>query len=188
MLPIIDHLVAILTNLAGKTYNSHPTYKSKLKMASPSTPSIQTTDWSKCALCQEDTRYKLTSPTAASYTSIAENISQFSELNRMPVEIDISRLNSGNGIEATLQEQNAKCHKSCSLKFTSSKLDRVKKRKQKSDGCDDGATSSKRIFTRSCTGEADTDVPVDSTNHVCFFCSKPEAKTDKLHEVSTIHV
>ncbi|XP_072047118.1 uncharacterized protein [Amphiura filiformis] len=119
---------------------------------------------------------------------MAENITQFSKLNCMPVQIDISRLNSGNGIEITFQEQNAKWHKSCSLKFRSSKLDRVKNRKRKSDGCDDGATTSKRIFTRSSVGEAETHMPEDSIIHVCFFCSKPETKTDKLHEVSTFQV
>ena len=157
-------------------------------MASPSSTPTQTTNWSKCALCQEDGREKLTSPTAASYKTIAQNISQFTELNCMPVQIDISRLNSGNGVEATFKEQNAKWHKSCSLKFSTSKLDRAKKRKQKSDVFDDGATTSKRVFTRSSIGEADTHMRVDSTSPVCFFCSKPETKTDKLHDVSTFQV
>ena len=107
----------------------------------------------------------------------------------MPVQIDISRLNSsGNGIEATFQAQNAKWHKSCGLNFSSSKLDRAKNRKRKSDGFDDGATTSKWIFTRSSAGEANAHMPVDSTDPVCFFCSKPETKAEKLHEVSTFQV
>ena len=151
-----------------------------------STTPIQTTDWSKCALCQEHSIEKLTSPTAGSYQIIAENISQFCELNCMPVQIDISRLNSGNGIEVTFHEQNAQWHKSCSLKFSTSKLDRVKKRK--SAEFDDKATTSKRIFTRSSTEEANTHMPEDSTHPTCFFCSKPGTKTEKLHEVSTFQV
>ena len=97
---------------------------------------------------------------------MAENIYQFHELNRLPVQIhvDISRLNSGNGIEVTFLEQKAKWHKSCSLKFSSSKLECVKNWKRKSDGFDDGATTSKKIFFRSSTGEAETYMPVENTN------------------------
>ena len=102
----------------------------------------------------------------------------------MPVQIDVTRLDHGNGVESTFKEQNAKWHKSCYLKFGKSKLERAKERKRKSN---EEATNSKWIFTRSSTGEAHTYIPVDSKSPVCFFCSKPETN-EKLHEVSTFQV
>ena len=56
-----------------------------------------------------------------------------------------------------------------------------KNRKEKSDGCDYGATTRKRDFNRSSTGEADIHMTIDSTNSGCFFCSKLETKIDKPH-------
>ena len=153
-------------------------------MASPSPSDTLTTDWSKCVLCQVDSKEQLTCPTDAGYKTIAENILQFNELHCMPVQIDVTRLDHGNGVESTFKEQNAKWHKSCYLKFGKSKLERAKERKRKSN---EEATTSKQIFTRSSTGEAHTYIPVDSKSPVCFFCSKPETN-EKLHEVSTFQV
>ena len=91
-------------------------------MASPSPSDTLTTDWSKCGLCQVDSKEQLTCPTDAGYKTIAENILQFNELHCMPVQIDVTRLDHGNGVESTFKEQNAKWHKSCYLKFGKSYL------------------------------------------------------------------
>lgn len=153
-------------------------------MENPSPKPTQTIDWLKCILCQLDTKEPLTSPTRAGYKTIAQNIIQFNELDCMPIQIVISHLDHGNGIEATFMKQNAKWHKSCYLKFGTSKLDRAKERKRKS--VESNATSSKRIFTRSCLASGDSDTSTTGTNEsrICFFCSKPETK-EKLREVCT---
>ena len=151
-------------------------------MASPSPVPSQVTDWSKCILCQLESKEALICPTDVGYRTIAETVLQFHKLNLMPIQIDITQLDQGNGIASTFKEQNAKWHKSCYLKFSKSKLDRAKERKRK---CTEEATTSKRIFTRSTcsnSGDADTSTPVEDKGRMCFFCSKGET-TEKLREV-----
>ena len=156
-------------------------------MASPSPTTTQSTDWLKCVLCQVDSKEPLTCPTDTGYNTTAENIDQFNELQCMPVQIDVTRLDHGHGVECTFKEQNAKWHESCYLKFGKSKLERAKERKQKSA---EEPTTSKRIFTSSSTGggESDTSTHVGSETPVCFFCSKPETAKEKLHEVCTFQL
>lgn len=151
--------------------------------ANPSPTPTQTTDWSKCALSQLASKEQLTCPTDTGYKTTAENILHFHDLYCMPVQVDVSRLDQGNGIESTFKEHKTKWHKSCYLKFTTNKLERAKERKRKST---EEVTTSKRIFKRSSTGEAD--VSVESKSPVCFFCSKPETRSEKLPEVSTFQV
>ena len=47
----------------------------------------------------------------------------------MSVQINVTHLDHGNGVESTFKEQNAKWHKSCYLKFGKSKLEHAKKQK-----------------------------------------------------------
>ena len=46
---------------------------------------------------------------------------RFSELDELPVPIDLTRLGEGSGIEATLIEHKAKWNKSCHSKFHATK-------------------------------------------------------------------
>ena len=50
------------------------------------------------------------------YASLAEYLMQFNLLGHIPVDIDIIRLDDGDGIEATLMRHQACCHKTCQLK------------------------------------------------------------------------
>ena len=84
--------------------------------------SESTINWSICFLCQLHTAEKLQKPSQDGYKAIAENLLQFSELNEIPVDIDISQLDEGGGIEETLLSQGAQCHKSCWLKINNTKL------------------------------------------------------------------
>ena len=154
-------------------------------MASASSSSVQATDWTICVFCQLDTKESLISPTDRGYETIADNITQFSNLDSMPIKINLARLDHGNGIQSTLKEQNAKWHKSCYQKFSHTKLERAK-RKHKSE--EDG-TASKRIFTRSTSSGGDTASggTVGSNCPKCFFCSQQETK-EKLCEVCTFQV
>ena len=145
--------------------------------------SSQATDWNKCVLCQLDSKERLISPTDKGYETVADNIIHFSELDSMPVKINLVRLDNGNGIQSTFKENNAKWHKSCYLKFGRSKLKRaIQKHKSEEDG-----TRAKQIFTRSSTGDGDTGGPVDSNSAQCFFCSKIERK-ESLREVCTFQL
>ena len=95
------------------------------------------TDWSKCCICQtikkgEDlqsppTHYKCSNESDG-YSMLATNIPIFQSINQLPISIDPSRLDEGDGIKATLRINNAKYHRNCRLMFSNSKLDRARKR------------------------------------------------------------
>jgi hypothetical protein len=60
----------------------------------------QSTDWSKCSICQED---KLKIDLAKSgYRALSKNIPEFAKINEMPIPLDIRRIDEGDGIEAAL--------------------------------------------------------------------------------------
>jgi hypothetical protein len=150
----------------------------------PTAAAQDITDWSKCILCQHDNKETLICPakstrtdTGAGYKTLAENLIRFHELQCMPLDIDISSLDNGSGIAATLNEQEAKWHKSCYLKVNKKALERKESHKRKSD--DGEASTSKRIFTRLCTEETSR----HDEKMVCFFCSIRTA--DDLHEFRT---
>ena len=95
-----------------------------------------TTDWSKCALCQAETSEVFHCPSesrrdtqAAGYKTIADLLAGFSRIGCLPRTINISRIDNGEGIEATLNQHNAKFHDSCRLLYNKTKLQRAEKRK-----------------------------------------------------------
>ena len=51
-------------------------------------------------------------PIDSGYESLAEHLIKFHELGQMPVQLDINRLDEGNGIEATLIANRTNWHKS----------------------------------------------------------------------------
>jgi hypothetical protein len=65
----------------------------------------------------------------AGYHTLANNILQFNEINYSPIQIDIAKLDDGNGIAATFITRNAKWHKTCYNKFNDLTLQRAEKRK-----------------------------------------------------------
>lgn len=80
-------------------------------------------NWEICVLCQKDNGGILQcpanstkAPIGSGYKSLAEHLSKFEELGQMLVELDINRLDEGNGIESTLIAHRAKWHKSCCSK------------------------------------------------------------------------
>ena len=111
--------------------------KSNMMSSCGSSKSTASTDWTKCALCQKVTSEKLQCPTKSSrndsgagYCTLAENIERFSELNHLPIEIDVARLDEGTGISDKLKQHRAMWHKSCKDKFNSNKIKRAEKRAQ----------------------------------------------------------
>ena len=51
----------------------------------------------------------------------------------MPMDLDVERLDQGDGMEATMRNHNASWHKTCHLKFNEIQLDRVARRKEEQD-------------------------------------------------------
>ncbi len=91
------------------------------------------TNWDLCALCQVDTgtalqcpaNNNMSAPTVDGYVSLTSNLIEFAELGEIPMNIDIARLNDGDGIETTMRRHTARWHKACRLKVNQTKLKRL---------------------------------------------------------------
>ena len=128
------------------------------------------TDWNKCLLCQEVTSEILQCPAESKcldvgagkgYSTLSLNITCFSELDELPMPIDLRRLDEGNDVEATLRKNKAKWHKFCHSKFNITKLKRAEKRKSSIEGSDLDTTP--RKYTRKSSF-----LMADKTD-ICFF-------------------
>ena len=84
---------------------------------------VLVTDWSMCAFCQEDSSEVLHCPaesrqntSGAGYRTISDLLVGFSTIGCLPRTMDLSRLDDGEGTEATMQQHKAKWHDSCRLR------------------------------------------------------------------------
>ena len=97
----------------------------KIKLASQSCSApVQPTDWNICALCQEHGGC-LINPSSKGYASLAKNLSALHELNKLPFNINIRRLDDGDGLEKTLAAHTAKWHKACYVMCNPTKVKRA---------------------------------------------------------------
>ena len=113
---------------------------------------MQSTDWTLCILCQTETNEALQCPAEScckdvviDYSTFSENLQKFPELQELPMDKNINRLNEGGGIVSTLEHNKAKWHKSCHIKFNSPKLKRAEKRKSETNI---GIAASSKKFTQ----------------------------------------
>ena len=97
-----------------------PTQPSTSKRSKPP-PS---TNWDICVLCQivtdESLQCPLRStkqPVGSGYASLAEDLLRFQTVQHMPMDLNLLRLDDGDGIESTLKAHRAEWHKKCRLKF-----------------------------------------------------------------------
>ena len=93
----------------------------------------ETTNWQLCFLCQRDDSGHLqctinAKGTKSGYQYIALNLLEFKRLGCVPMNVNLHRLDEGCGIAETLSSYSAVYHKSCYLRFTSSKLERAQKK------------------------------------------------------------
>ena len=97
------------------------------------TPAVCVTDWTLCALCQKNTRERLQCPAnnsnktalGASYKTLAQHLLKFEELgSKMPMSVNMARLDEGGGVENTFLKRSAVFHSSCRLKFNKTELKR----------------------------------------------------------------
>ena len=94
--------------------------------------------------------------------------------------MNLSRLNEGEGIEASFQQHKVKWHDSCGLKFNKTKLQRAEKRKAAPD--DSSSSKSPRKYTRRSLEKLPNPI------HQCFFCGKQAEGEDSLHRASTLEL
>ena len=113
---------------------------------------------------------------------MAENLLRkaFEKIGCLPKTINLSRLNEGEGIEASFQQHKAKWHDSCRLKFNKTKLQRAEKRKAAPD--DNSSSKSPRKYTRRSLEKLPNPI------HQCFFCGKQAEGEDSLHRASTLEL
>ena len=103
-----------------------PTHPSTSKRSKPP-PS---TNWDICVLCQVVTDESLQcplkstkQPVGSGYTSLAEDLLRFQTLQHMPMDLNLERLDDGDGIESTLKAHRAEWHKKRRLKLNKKAFD-----------------------------------------------------------------
>ncbi|CAG9820342.1 unnamed protein product [Phaedon cochleariae] len=139
------------------------------------------TDWDACVLCQEETSEDLTHPgrslkadKSVGYSKLAENLEEFQKLGQVPLGVNVSALDVGAGLKETLIAREAKWHKSCYLKFSTSKLERAKKRPST-----DPIPTTSPVKTRRSKESFCPDA--------CLFCSLAGTRSNGLSKVCTMH-
>ena len=87
-------------------------------------PATPTNDWTLCILCQKKTSEPLQCPgkskrpdIGSGYTTLSKNLDRFKELGSIPLQLNVSRLDDGEGIEHCLKSNSALWHKSCFFKI-----------------------------------------------------------------------
>lgn len=88
-------------------------------------------DWEKCLFCQEDKSEKLTDPGKNSrgnaregYDSVSKRLLEFDRLGKVPFNLDVKKLNCGDGLSKTLSVNSAKWHHLCYSECSTSRLNR----------------------------------------------------------------
>ena len=118
-----------------------------------------TTDWSKCLFCQRDSEEVLRCPQKTGYSTIADLLLGFSNISCLPRSLNLSRLDDGEGIVATLNHHQAKWHDSCRLKYNKTELRRAKKRARPlEEAADTGKKCTRQSLEQTCT-----------SSEACFF-------------------
>ena len=113
------------------------------------------------------------------YITFSENLVRFHDLASIPVALDIRRLDEDNGVRSTLEKRKAKWHKSCRIKFNTTKLRRAEKK-----DCSDLDEPTSNKFTRMSIKERKPE-NID----LCFFCDRPSSgSAGALHKASTFRL
>ena len=151
----------------------------------PTTP--PETNWKLCLVCQELTTESLVCPVlskcrdpGSGYTTMAANLVRFDELGKLPITVQLHRLDEGQSVEATMVAHQDKWHKTCMLQYNNTMLRRAEKRPIASSSAFGSSDDVPGKRTRSLSSEATT------SDASCFFCG--ESGTETLHGVATYQV
>ena len=105
---------------------------------------------------------------------LKKNLSAFSKLSK---DVELQRLDGGQGIAATVCAHQAKWHKSCVLRYNNTKLERVEKRTYDDDR--PVLSSQPDVYKRT---RSQSPCLENFPENVCFFC---QDKHLPLHQVVT---
>lgn len=145
-----------------------------------------TTDWSLCALCQEQTNEQLQCPAntthkQSTYVSLAANLIKFSEIGALPFGL-LGRLGENDGVENAFRKNKACFHLSCRLKFNSTKLKR--KIAASVSTSEDHDELPQKIRRR----DSNASVTSDNGNKFCCFLCDETAPLKDLRNASTFQL
>lgn len=139
-------------------------------------------NWDLCVLCQgENKNDKLVSPVnstgrdSRSGYKTADNLPQLAEVGQLPIQVPLSHLHEGKGIEETLRSHHAWWHKSRFNKCSNAKLTSAQKRRHTEvnlDSDQDTCTQSSPIKTRRASLETDAKFLTSDDIKRCFFCEQ----------------
>ena len=129
-----------------------------------------TTDWSKCALCQEHTSEVLRCPAdskrdsqGAGYMTMAGLLEGFDMIGCLPRKMNLARFDEGDGIACHFAFCLRRVVYCCRLRYNKTQLLRAGNRKRPAEE----QTETPMKFTRLSSGEP------SSSSETCFFCGKP---------------
>lgn len=141
-------------------------------------------NWDLCALCQlENTNEKPVSPgndkrkdRGSGYKSLANNLPKFEEFGQLPIQVPLSLLDQGGGIEKTLRSHQASWYKSCFNTCSSAKLTRAQQRKHaevsEDDSDEETSTQPIPIKTRHASLGTTARSSTRDDRKRCFFARK----------------
>lgn len=149
---------------------------------------FEKTDWSLCVLCQENDGSDLQDPNKGKryepghgYRTISNNLESLKNLDALPFDIDLARLNDGSGIEQTLTKNQAKWHGACKARCSNREIKRAESRKEKEENLSCETTPVKKKL-RVASGHSSKE-PKQPT---CFFCKKVvDPKSTDIHIAMT---
>ena len=153
----------------------------QLRLAPHACPApVQPTDWDICALCQEHGGI-LINPSAAGYASLTTHLSSLCELNELPLNIHVSRLDDGDGIQGTLLASKAKWHEACYALCNAGQVESP--RKQQCKARQELPQSPVKPHLRSATTPPTPKEIKHTHQPACFFCDET---TGDFHKAETI--
>ena len=144
-------------------------------------------NWDLCALCPgENKNDKLVSPvnftrrdSGSGYITLADNLPKFANVGQLPIQVPLSHLDEGKGIEETLRSHKASWHKSSFNKCSNAKLTSAQKRRHTEvnlDSDEDTSTQSSPFKTRHASLETAVKLLTSDDIKRCFFCKQEGRK------------
>ena len=111
------------------------------------------------------------------YTSLAEDLLRFQDLQHMPMGLSLNMLNDGDGVETTRRAHSVQWHQKCRLKVNKKMFDQ----QSLADVTTGQQTKTHNVHTRSAHSHTKSKEPT------CFFCDEP-AGSAGLHAASTYKI
>ena len=137
-------------------------------------------NWELCVVCQKDVSKPLINPTVAGLKSLATNLTEFAQHNALPATVRFDLLDDGSGLLQSLQNHNAKYHKTCRSKYDAQKICRL----SNSENIDNSIESHELKHSRNLRSACEA---VD-VRCVCLFCDLGDTANNRLSIYAFSHM